>query len=181
METLTWIKEKRKTLGITQHSLAKLAGVSQSLIAKIEAGRIDPAYSKVKSITEVLEREQFSKEKKAKDIMHTGIETVSASETLHSAAAKMRKHSISQMPVVDGKRVVGSLSEQALLAHFSSDPRKIAGTKVSEAMEEAFPTALSATPISAVAALLKHYPAVLVMERGSIAGIITKADLLKTI
>jgi predicted transcriptional regulator len=181
MESFAWIKEKRKRLGITQQKLAKLAGVSQSLIAKIESGRIDPAYSKVKSITEVLEREGFSKEKTAKDIMHTGIVALSASETLHSAAAKMRKHGISQMPVVDGKQVVGSLSEQALLAHFSVDPKKISRLTVSEAMEQAFPTALPATPISAVAALLRHYPAVLVMDRGNIAGIITKADLLKTI
>ncbi|MBI2079314.1 helix-turn-helix domain-containing protein, partial [Candidatus Micrarchaeota archaeon] len=37
----------RRKLGITQKELAKLAGVSQSLIAKIEMGKIDPAYSKV--------------------------------------------------------------------------------------------------------------------------------------
>lgn len=181
MDEVALIKDKRKKLGITQQSLARMAGVSQSLIAKIESGRIDPAYSKVKSITEVLEREQFSKERCAKDIMHAGIETVSASETLHSAAAKMRKHSISQMPVVEGKQVVGSLSEQSVISHFASDPKKIARLTVSEAMEQPFPTALIATPISAIAALLRHYPAVLVMDRGNIAGIITKADLLKTI
>lgn len=181
MEDIAWIKDKRKRLGITQQHLAKMAGVSQSLIAKVESGRIDPAYSKVKSITEALEREQFSKEKCAKDIMHTGIETVSAGETLHSAAQKMRKRGISQMPVVEGKTVVGSISEQAVLAHFTVDPKKISRLTVAEAMEQAFPTALPSTPISAVAALLKHYPAVLVMDRGSIAGIITKADLLKTI
>ncbi len=181
MEEIARIKETRKRLGITQQSLARLAGVSQSLIAKIESGRIDPAYSKVKSIIEVLEREQFSKERSAKDIMHTGIETLSASETLHSAASKMRKHSISQLPVMDGKQVVGSLSEQSVIAHFASDPKKIARLTVSEAMEQPFPTMLPATPISAVVALLRHYPAVLVMDKGSIAGIITKADLLKTI
>jgi predicted transcriptional regulator len=181
MDNVSWIGEKRRKLGITQQKLAKMAGVSQSLIAKIESGRIDPAYSKVTSITEALEREQFSKEKTAKDIMHTGIETVSAGENLHSAAAKMRKHSISQMPVLDSNRVVGSISEEIVLLHFPSDPKKIAHLLVGEVMAEAFPSALPLTPISAVAALLRHYPAVLVMERGSIAGIITKADLLETI
>ena len=181
MEEILLIRDKRKRLGITQQALAKLAGVSQSLIAKIESGRIDPAYSKVKSIISALEREQFASEKTAKDIMHTGIETASARETLHFAAGRMRKRSISQMPVVDGKRVVGSISEQAVLSHFSSDPKKISRLTVGEAMEQSFPAALPSTPISAVAALLKHYPAVLVMDRGDIAGIITKADLLKTI
>ncbi|VVC02151.1 CBS domain protein [uncultured archaeon] len=181
MEGISWIKDKRRQLGITQQSLARLAGVSQSLIAKVEAGRIDPAYSKARSIIAALEREGFSREKCARDIMHPGIETVSAGETLHSAAAKMRKRNISQMPVVESGRVVGSISEQAVLAHFSSDPNKTARLSVGEAMEQPFPSALPSTPISAVAALLRHYPAVLVMDRGEIAGIITKADLLKTV
>lgn len=181
MEESAYIREQRRKLGITQQQLARMAGVSQSLIAKIESGRIDAAYSKVKSIIEVLQREGYSKEKAAKDIMHAGLEGVAASETLHAAAAKMRKFSISQMPVLEGKQVVGSISEHTLLAHFTADPKKMAGIKVREVMEEAFPTALPLTPISAIAALLRHYPAVLVMEKGNVTGIITKADLLKTI
>jgi predicted transcriptional regulator len=181
MEDLSWIGEKRRKLGITQQQLARLAGVSQSLIAKIESGRIDPAYSKAKSITAALEREGFAKEKTARDIMHSGIQTVSADEPLHSAAAKMRKLSISQLPVVDGKQVVGSITEQTILAHFSADPKKMARLQVREVMGEAFPSALPSTPISAVAELLRHYSAVLVSQRGEPVGIITKADLLKTI
>jgi predicted transcriptional regulator len=181
VEGIGWIKEKRKKLSITQQQLAKMAGVSQSLVAKIESGRIDPAYSKVQSIMDALQRQQFSSEKAAKDIMHPGIQTVSASDKLHSAALLMRRLSVSQLPVLEGKRVVGSVTEQTILARFSSDPKKMAFLRVAEVMDEAFPTALLSTPISAVAALLRHYPAVLVMEKGSIAGIITKADLLKTI
>ena len=44
------IKKIRKKLELTQTELADRAGVSQSLIAKIEAGRIDPTYSKTKKI-----------------------------------------------------------------------------------------------------------------------------------
>lgn len=181
MEDIRWIADARRKLGITQHQLAKLAGVSQSLIAKIEAGKIDPAYSKATRIVEALDRQQVAKEKTAAEMMHGGIETVSTGETLHSAAQKMRKHSISQMPVVERKQVVGSISEQTILVNFSADPKKMANLRVNEVMDDAFPTALPTTPVSAVASLLRHYPAVLVMERGKIAGIITKADLLKTI
>ncbi len=181
MEGISWIKDARRKLGITQHQLAKMAGVSQSLVAKIEAGNIDPSYSNAQRLISSLEREQFSKEKSAKDIMHTGIQTAEPGETLHSAANKMKKHSISQLPVLEGKQAVGSVSEQTVLAHFSSDPKKMAQLKVREVMSDPFPTTLPSTPISAVAALLRHYPAVLVMEKGNVAGIITKADLLKTI
>ncbi|MBI2575829.1 helix-turn-helix domain-containing protein, partial [Candidatus Woesearchaeota archaeon] len=39
------IKTLRKKLGLTQSGFAGQVGVSQSLVAKIEAGRIDPSYS----------------------------------------------------------------------------------------------------------------------------------------
>lgn len=181
MEDLSRIKELRKRLGMTQHRLAAVSGVSQSLIAKIESGRIDPAYSKARGIISALQREQFSNEKKAKDIMHAGVETIPADETLHFAAAAMRKKGISQLPVSDGKRIVGSITEQTIVANFSLEQKRMSNLRVSEVMEEAFPTALPATPVSAIAALLHHYSAVLVMEKGEVAGIITKADLLKTI
>ena len=44
------IKKLRSSLGLTQKDLAQRADVSQSLIAKIEAGRIDPTFSKVQKI-----------------------------------------------------------------------------------------------------------------------------------
>ena len=43
---LSEIKNLRKKAGITQLDLARKASVSQSLIAKIEAGKIDPTYTK---------------------------------------------------------------------------------------------------------------------------------------
>ena len=44
------LKQIRKQLGLTQTEFAKEAGVSQSLVAKIEAGNIDPTYSKVQQM-----------------------------------------------------------------------------------------------------------------------------------
>ncbi|VVC02317.1 Inosine-5'-monophosphate dehydrogenase [uncultured archaeon] len=181
MEESKWIREQRKKLDLTQGRLAKMAGVSQSLVAKIEAGSIDAAYSKVKRIIDTLEAAQFSREKAAKDIMHSGVSAISPKETVHAAAQKMRQLGISQLPVVDSGHVVGSISEQAMLAHFSTERGKASSLKVGDIMEEAFPTALISTPLSAIASLLRHHPAVLVMDKGRIAGIITKADILKAI
>src|SRR5674476_689619 len=44
------IRQMRKRLNLSQRELANLAGVSQSLIAKIERGSIDPSYSNVRKI-----------------------------------------------------------------------------------------------------------------------------------
>jgi predicted transcriptional regulator len=44
MDETKFIGPTRRKLGITQHQLARMAGVSQSLVAKIEAGSVDAAY-----------------------------------------------------------------------------------------------------------------------------------------
>lgn len=180
MEETRFIGEQRRKLGITQSELAKMAGVSQSLIAKIEGGRVDASYSKVKRIMETLERVTLGKEKMAQNIMHTGVESLSPSASLHKAAAEMRKRGISQMPVVDGGQIVGSISEQAILSGFSSGKR-LGELSVRDMMEDAFPNVLPSTPISSLAPLLRHHSAVLVSDKGKIAGIITKADILKAV
>ena len=49
------IKRRRKALGLTQKKLAMLAGVSQSVVAKIESGNVAPSYSIVKRLFDVFE------------------------------------------------------------------------------------------------------------------------------
>ncbi|MFA6328650.1 MAG: CBS domain-containing protein [Candidatus Micrarchaeia archaeon] len=180
MEESMWIGAQRRKLGLTQHALARAAGVSQSLVAKIEAGSVDAAYSKVKRIVEALELAASGSEGRARDIMHAGVESVAPGDALHLAASAMGKKAISQLPVVRGGQVVGSLTEEGLLSCFSRGD-DIKRMRVEDAMGEPFPSVLPATPVSAVAALLRHHPAVLVSDKGRIAGIITKADILRSI
>ncbi|MCX8174889.1 MAG: CBS domain-containing protein [Candidatus Micrarchaeota archaeon] len=181
MEDLGQIRKLRRRLGITQQQLARMSGTSQSLIAKIESGRVDASYSKVMAIIGALEKAQMRNEKKAGEIMHRGVETASASETLHSAAAKMRRLGISQLPVEQNGKLVGSICEEQIVGLYSSNPRKMSSLRVSEVMGDCLPAASPSTPLPAVVSLLRYHPAVLVMEKGRLAGIITKADLLKTI
>lgn len=181
MDELQLIREIRRKLGLTQNQLARRAGVSQSLVAKIESGEVDTSYSKAKALLETLQREQLSKEKTAGDLMHRGVQSIQEGETLHGAAEMMRKRGISQLPVMEGRRLAGSLTEQALVACLAQGRKSPSAIRVREIMEEPFPTALASTPVSAIASLLRHCPAVLVMEKSEVAGIITKADLLKAI
>lgn len=48
------IKERRKTLGITQKYLAELAGVNPNTVIRIEKGIINPSVEVVTKIAEVL-------------------------------------------------------------------------------------------------------------------------------
>lgn len=172
------IKSIRKKLGLTQGELAKLAGVSQSLIAKIESGLIDPAYSKAKQIFNAIDTLSNKKNVKVESIIVKRIISLSPDETLKSAIEKMKKYEISQTPVIDGQSVVGLISEGLLLDALinTNDP----DMKVSEIMSEAPPIVSLSADIDAASYLLKYYPLVLVSDKGKYVGILTKADLLRT-
>lgn len=181
LPSLEDIIKKRKMLGLTQKQLATLAGVSQSLIAKLESGKINPSYDKVKAIFDALESLEMTAEFKAADVLHDNVIGVEKSSSVAEAVKLMMVHGYSQLPVFDGEKVVGSISEKTLLEQVASgrDIAKISGLAVEEVMDESFPQVGKNTPLKVVSGLLQVYPAVLVSEKGKIVGIITKADLLK--
>jgi len=177
------IKKLRKKVGLTQTELAKLAGVSQSLIARIEKGTVDPRLSTLRKIIEAIKLVEMraKKAKSAKDVMYSPVITIKSSDKVKKAIELMEKYAISQLPVVNDKGVpVGSITESTVLKKLlSGEPEKILKIKVEEIMEESFPTITPSTNIKDIQQLiLKKYPAVLVMEKGKIVGIITKIDLI---
>lgn len=168
------VKKIRKKLGMTQTELANRAGVSQSLIAKIESGRIDPTYTKTKKIFAALSELEKKEEIKAEQIMAGRIISIDPNEYIKEAISKMKKFQISQLPVMEGSKLVGLVSESTILDALLNSK----GTKVRDIMQESPPIVSKTTPIQVVSNLLKHYPMVLVSEEGKLIGLITKSDLL---
>jgi predicted transcriptional regulator len=175
------IGKMRKRLGLTQKELATLSGVSQSLIAKIESGKIDPAYSKVVHILAALESRQKKASKTAEQIMTTGLISVGPSDSLEKAIALMRAKDISQLPVFDSGKSVGSLSDSMIVDLMTSKGEGIRAVRVGDVMAESYPVIPANSPVEAVTGMLQTYRAVLIGKNGKISGIITKADLLKAI
>lgn len=175
------IAKRRRQLGLKQSELAKAAGVSQSLIAKLEAGTIDSSYTKVKTIFDVLERLEFKTKVQAEKILHTEVFSVQKSEPVSEVVKIMKEHGYSQIPVFDGKQPVGSISEKAILRQIlaGKDLEEISMLPTERIMEEAFPQINEDAPLSLITSLLQNYSAVLVSKKGVILGIITKADLLR--
>ena len=66
---LRQVKKICLQLGLTQYAFAKQAGISQSMVAKIESGKLDPAYSKVQQIEKALAFLSQQHESQAKEIM----------------------------------------------------------------------------------------------------------------
>ncbi len=171
---LSEIKRIRKKLGLSQTELAKRAGVSQSLIAKIEAGRVDPTYTNAQKIINALQDLSTTQETKAEEIMNTKMVFVEPSESLREAIAKMKKFEISQLPVMEKQKIVGLVSEVDLLEALLSKK-----AKVEEVMEEAPPIISRDAPLSLLVQLLKYCPMLVVNDKGRFVGVITKADILR--
>lgn len=95
----------------------------------------------------------------------------------------MRETGFSQLPVFEGEKPVGSLTEKVILQKLVSaqDPDEISKQHVESIMDEVFPTVTEDTPLSMISTLLSYQSAVLLAKKGHIVGIITKADLLKVI
>ncbi|MGQ9679572.1 MAG: CBS domain-containing protein [Candidatus Bathyarchaeia archaeon] len=177
------IAARRRKLGLTQSELATLAQVSQSYIAKLEARKIEPSYSKVKAIIEALEKQEQKTGMRAADIMTSNVVAVKVSDQVQTAVELMRKYEYSQLPVLEDEKLVGSISERTIVEKIinSKSKENLKSKPVSSIMEEAFPQIGEDTPLSLVTSLLKIYPAVIVSRKGRVIGIVTKADLLKTL
>jgi cystathionine beta-synthase len=98
---------------------------------------------------------------------------------VRQALGLMKLHDVSQLPVMDGDRCVGSVTEYHLTTRGLESSRFLDAT-VGEIMDEPFPVVEAAQPVDAITKLLsKASPALLVREGGRHAGIVTRSDVLQ--
>ena len=146
------LKQKRREEGLTQKQLAKKAGLSQSLIAKVERGLIDPSFSSMVKLSQALDTKSLT----AKDIMQTKIKW--STKNKKKDLALMKKHGLSQL-VYSPTRIV---SEKSMLANKEYD----------EVI-----TIPQDTPRAIIEKLVEQGP-ILVVQEEQVLGIITISDLL---
>jgi cystathionine beta-synthase len=102
---------------------------------------------------------------------------VSPGDKVADALAKMNELGLTQLPVLEEGRPVGSLRENRALAKVVRN-RHLLEAAVSEVMEGSFPTVDVDASANDVTRRLQSSPAVLVEEYGRITGIITRHDVL---
>ena len=102
---------------------------------------------------------------------------VTPSDKLADALAKMNELGLTQLPVLEDGRPVGSVRENRALSKVVKN-RDLLESPVSEVMEASFPTVDVDASSSEVTRRLQSSPAVLVEEYGRIVGIITRHDVL---
>jgi len=122
----------------------------------------------------------------AKDLVSTrGKEkliTIEASESLSEAIAMMNKLDISQIPVTNDKRIVGSLNESELFSQIVKNP-DITKQTISEVMQPAFSFADVSTPLDLLSTMITPTnPAVLVRDfKTDETFIITRHDIIQAL
>ncbi|HLC19726.1 MAG TPA: CBS domain-containing protein [Candidatus Nanoarchaeia archaeon] len=173
---LSEIKKIRKKLGLTQTQLAHKSGVSQSLIAKIEAEKLDPGYSKTTQIFDALEQLTQNEELSAEDVMNRKMITAKINDSVTEIIKTMKKYAISQMPVLDNEKPVGLITEHTLLEKV--EDMSFAGMKAKDIMEDCPPIITPHTKLSVFSNLLRYFPIVLVVDKGKLLGLVSKADVI---
>jgi predicted transcriptional regulator len=188
------IRQMRKRLNLSQRELASMAGVSQSLIAKIERGSIDPSYSNVRKILmafeEVLRRRKVEGMKLGAqltvgDLATHGVVLVGPEQTVGECVERMMKGRFTQLPVMVGDKVVGGITDDRIRDYTIEETRAnrktydmVMQTRVEEVMMDPFPILSEDTPIELASVHLQREEAVLVSRKGQIVGILTSADFL---
>jgi cystathionine beta-synthase len=103
--------------------------------------------------------------------------SVSPEHRVGDALQMMKTYGLSQLPVLDDGKSVGSIREGRLMAKLLEN-RELMQSPVSEVMEKALPVLGEDVGIEAAVKYLKGSPAVLVEEYGRIVGIVTRQDVL---
>ena len=112
-----------------------------------------------------------------------GLVTVQADASLREVAFELRRNAISQVPVVDGDRVIGLVTESAILGHLLAHPGQT-GDCAGDIADTRIPAVEPGTPLEQIAELFLSSGALVVCEQVAPEprkplGIVAKIDLIE--
>lgn len=111
----------------------------------------------------------------------SAVETIAADASLFDAVQRLGEKRIGALPVVDGGRIAGIVSERDVIYCLRNHGREALDWPVGRVMSSPAVTVDSQTDVLAALALIterriRHLP---VVERGEIRGIVSIGDLVK--
>lgn len=132
------------------------------------------------------ERGFLDKELMVRDLLRTQgnkpLITVDSGDKVRKALQLMKEYDISQMPVMNGDDIVGSLSENAVLTYVLENPLSHSEKPVGEIMDEPFPLVEEELPVKQLNKYIsKKIPAVMAKDKAGHIHILTKYDILQMI
>jgi predicted transcriptional regulator len=175
------IRKARKSVDWTQKDLAAATGLSQSAIAKIEKGRYSIPHDTFVKISEALDRKNadLGNLLTIRDVMRPAKEliTLRPKDSVGRAITLMTENGISQIPIFDGDRVIGTATSHGMMKFLSESGSSTQPVK--DAMERELPLVNEDAPVSSIKELDKEFHAVLATRAGKVVGIVTSEDVLR--
>lgn len=116
--------------------------------------------------------------KKIKDIMSTDCVTVTRNDNLYEIALKMKQNDIGFIPVVEGKKLIGVVTDRDLVIRGYAEKHS-GSTAVEEVISKQLTTVSPESTIEEAAKLMarekiRRLP---VVENGELVGVVAIADL----
>ncbi len=106
------------------------------------------------------------------------LQVVQAKDPVKQIIARMKEHGISQLPVLDGTKIMGIVNERDLLDFLVSGKGNL-DSEVGPIVDTQFSSVDSATPVATLSGLFNQNPVVLVVDNRELKAVITKIDLIE--
>ncbi len=108
--------------------------------------------------------------------------TINHTETVKNALDIMKKNDISQLPVVNKTKIVGSITENSVLNFLIENPLRNSDKHVTEIMGIPFPMVDENVPLSQINRYISRTtPAVIAKDKGGSMHILTQYDIIQAI
>jgi CBS domain-containing protein len=118
--------------------------------------------------------------KKVKDVMTRDVEVVRPDDTLATAAVRMKELNIGSMPVCDGRRLMGMLTDRDITVRATAAGRDPMATRVREMMTPEVVTAFDEDDVKQAAKTMQQHQIrrLPVVDRAhQLVGIVSIGDL----
>ncbi len=101
----------------------------------------------------------------------------SSTDRVRDVISRMKAHGISQLPVVDGDKLVGAIAEVDMLRYLVTEEQSL-DSAVGPLVESDYATVSLDTKIELLQDLLSDARMAIVLDEDQIAGVVTKIDLI---
>ncbi len=97
-------------------------------------------------------------------------------EPLNEAIEIMHNKAFSQVPIIQGTLILGTVTESSIIS--KSQGKDVSALTVNDVMVDTLPILPPDTRNEEIYTLLKYHSAILVVSKGMLLGIVTKADIM---
>ena len=115
-----------------------------------------------------------------REVMTPNPQTVTQKDTIRDAAQIMAREDTGVVPVVDGRKIVGLITDRDIVVRLVAEGRDASGATVTEAMSKSVRSVQEDTPVSEVMELMSNAQVrrvPVVNSSDELVGIVSLADL----